>query len=438
MENKILDYDQVLKKLKEIESKSILIKKENPIGYTTYNLPILHYTVGSGKNHIVLAGSQHGCEIITTDFLLKVMEKISERDKRFGFLRNNAYTLHFLPMLNPEGYLISTSAIRKLLPRDIPDDEAQEIYKDYLAQYRQDDGDCRLKLNTKIKRHQQYFGHIDPDLILRNRFWNVQRSLIKLYKENGIPEGTLAIWHSNGNGIDLNQNMPYNPKIQAMKEGRKLFSLFRYDNIETTKPGPIGCPMRGEEFKYEPENEALLRFLFSLKNDKNINLCAFLNYHSTGGLIYHKPCFDLRDSGIDEQNLFGEDLGIDTSKDEMQGNQRVAVMEHLNLEAIYNRKISQLYSSKTSYRIMETKPELNCFNDLLRVCIPGDILIELSRNSGNPLGPYVKEEYDRMLEDNINALTYTLHKIPGMFRIKNEYINEQKWKKKIGDNEFVR
>ena len=92
-----------------------------------------------------------------------------------------------------------------------------------------------------------------------------------MYKENGIPEGTLAIGHSNGNGVDLNQNMPYNPKIQAIKEGKQLYSLFRYDNIETTKPGPIGCPMKGDEFQYEPENEALLKFLLDLKNDKNID-----------------------------------------------------------------------------------------------------------------------------------------------------------------------
>jgi len=70
------------------------------------------------------------------------------------------------------------------------------------------------------------------------------------------------------------------------------------------------------------------------------------------------------------------------------------------------------------------------------LCIPGDILIELSRNTGNPLGPYVKEEYDEMLERNIDALTFTLHKIPGMFRIKNEFIREQKWKKK--NREFER
>ena len=55
MDNKILDYEQVIKKLKSLVNNSTLIKKEEPIGYTTYNLPILHYTVGTGKNHIVLS-----------------------------------------------------------------------------------------------------------------------------------------------------------------------------------------------------------------------------------------------------------------------------------------------------------------------------------------------------------------------------------------------
>ena len=85
MENKILDYRQVLSKLRRIENISSNIKREESIGYTTYKLPILHFTSGTGKNHIVLSASQHGCEIITTNFLLTVMERIAEDSKQFSF-----------------------------------------------------------------------------------------------------------------------------------------------------------------------------------------------------------------------------------------------------------------------------------------------------------------------------------------------------------------
>ena len=404
MENKILDYRQVLSKLRRIENISSNIKREEPIGYTTYKLPILHFTSGTGKNHIVLSASQHGCEIITTNFLLTVMERIAEDSKQFSFLKSNEYTLHFLPMINPEGYLISTSAIREIIKKDLSNEEAQKVYSNYVDLYNKDDEDVKIKLNTKLKRHQQFFGHIDPYVILGSKFKYIQKSLIKMYKENGIPEGTLAIWHSNGNGVDLNQNMPYNPKIQAIKEGKTLYSLLRYNNIETTKPGPIGCPMKGKEFEYEPENKALFDFFLKLKNNKNIELCAYMNYHSTGGIVYYKPYKDV--NGIVTENK----------------------MKYMDLEEVYNKKVAEVYANKAKYNIVNSESSLNCFNDLLRMQIPGNLLIELSKVPGNPLSPYLDDNYDKIIDDNLNALSYTLQKIPEMNRIKKEYIKARKEK----------
>lgn len=402
MINRILDYGQVLNELKRIELASNRVKIQEPIGTTTYGLPILHYTAGTGKNHIVLSAAQHGCEIITTDFLLNVMKKIAfnDKDKNFDFLDNNDYTLHFLPMLNPEGYLITTSAIRKMIKRNITDDKAQEVYKDYLEAYEKDDKNCKLKLSLKTKHHQKYFGHIDQYKILNKRFQNVGNQLKKIYNNANIPEGALVTWHSNGNGVDLNQNTPYNFKINAIKNGEKVYSLYRYNNIEATKPGPIGCPMQGDEFQYEPENKYLLEFLLNLKNNKDINLCAYFNYHSTGGLLYHKPYKNLQ---------------------EVKEN----IMPHMDIEALYNKKIAEIYSSKTKYKVMEDVPTLTCFNDLLRLQIPGDILIELSTVKGNPLGPYVDKIYNKTITDNLKALAFTLQKLPEMNRIKQEFINKK-------------
>lgn len=404
MENKILDYMQVLSKLRRIENISDNIKRNEPIGYTTYNLPILHFTAGTGKNHIVFSASQHGCEIIATNFLLTLMDRIAKDSKEFEFLRNNEYTLHFLPILNPEGFLITTSTIRKIIRKDLPNDEAQEVYEDYVDMYRKDDRDCKLKLNTKVKRHQEFFGHIDPYVILGRKFRYIQRALIKMYEKNNIPDGTLAIWHSNGNGVDLNQNTPYNYKIQAIREGKKMYSLLRYNNIETTRPGPIGCPMKGKEFEYEPENIALLKFLLDIKNNKDIELCAYMNYHSTGGIIYHRPY-----KNVDEINSEN-------------------VLQHMDLEEVYNRKIAEVYASQAKYRVINSESSINCFNDLLRLQIPGDILIELSTVAGNPLAPFLDGNYDKIINNNLKAVAYTLQKLPEMNRIKNEYIKKKEEK----------
>ena len=407
MNNRILDYNQVLQKLRKLERNSDVIKSAEHLGRTTLNLPILHYTVGSGKNHIVLSASQHGCEIITTDFLLALMDKISNKDKRFEFLNNGHYTLHFLPMLNPEGYIISTSAVRTVIKRNTSDFEAQSLYHEYLEAYRRDDLDCKLKLNTKEKYHQKFFGHIDPYLLMQNNFKKAHKIIAKIYDNKELSRGTLAVWHSNANGVDLNQNMPYNYKIQAIQEGKKLYSLFRYDNIETTRPGPIGCPMRGKEFQYEPENVALLNFLYDLKYNKNIELCAFMNYHSTGGLVYYRPYNNLQ---------------------EVHPNH---VLKNMDIEEVYNKKIAEIYSKNTDYRLMEGESGFNCFNDLLRLHIPGNILIELSKFTGNPIGPYVRENYKKVIEDNINATAITLEKIPELNRIKKEFIKSKEKKREV-------
>ena len=39
------------------------------------------------------------------------------------------FKIHLVPILNPEGYLISSCAIRKLIPRDMTQEKAEEICK---------------------------------------------------------------------------------------------------------------------------------------------------------------------------------------------------------------------------------------------------------------------------------------------------------------------
>ena len=69
--------------------------------------------------------------------------------------------------------------IRKIIRRNLPNDEAQEVYEDYEDSFRKDDRDYGLKINTRVKRHQEFFGHIDPYVILGRKFRYIQRALIK-------------------------------------------------------------------------------------------------------------------------------------------------------------------------------------------------------------------------------------------------------------------
>lgn len=163
--------------------------------------------------------------------------------------------------------------------------------------------------------------------------------------------------------------------------------------------------MKGNEFEYEPENEALLNFLLGLKNNKDINFCAYFNYHSAGGIIYYKP-YEKSHELVNE-----------------------TVMPHIEIETLYNKKIANLYGNLAKYKVMKNvTPTLTCFNDLLRLKIPGDILIELSDNTANPVGPYEIPNYNKTINNNIEALAVTLEKLPEMNKIKQEFIAKQEYK----------
>ena len=76
-ENKILAYEQTINKLNNILSKGF-IKKTDDIGTTEHGFKINQYLLGNGNKNIVITGATHGCEIITTDFILNLMDGISD------------------------------------------------------------------------------------------------------------------------------------------------------------------------------------------------------------------------------------------------------------------------------------------------------------------------------------------------------------------------
>lgn len=387
--NNILDYKQVLHELKTMVSENSILKELCPIGYSTYGLPINHYTIGSGNYHIVVSGATHGSEIITTDFVLKLMKYLINSSVN---LEN--YTIHFIPMLNPEGYLITTSAIRELIPRNMGLEDCQLIVEEYVEKYSIDNINASKGLNKDIKLYQEMFNHIDYNCIPDN-YYELKQNIKNIYSNNNIPNGTLQVWSSNGNGIDLNQNCPYNQKLLKLGD-TNTFGFLKYNNIPSTLPGPIGCPSISKTFKYEPETSAFRDFIFELKHNPTINLCAYFNYHSAEHTIYYAP-------------VINHDKINDSEK-----------MKNLEILENYNYDISRLYSSITNHKLMEPSDDVNSFNDLLRLQIPGDILVELCPNEGNPLSAYDNKFYTQIIESNIIAFIKILDNLYKKYEVTYE------------------
>ena len=361
--NKILDYEQVIDKLKTIEKNSKMIKLE-PIGFTTFNFPILHYTYGNGKKHIVISGATHGSELISTDFVINLMEKIQY------YIDENEFTIHFVPMLNPEGYIITTSAIRAIIPRDMKNIDAQPIIKKYVKDY-----------NSHNLTYQETFANIDYSCI-PEKYTELKNNVKEICKKYNIPKGTLQVWSSNGNGIDLNQNCPYNKKLDYIKNNTQLYGKNSYKNILFTSPGPIGCPSKSADFEYEPETKCFREFMLNLKHTQS--LLAYFNYHSAEDTIFYKP--------LDN---------ITTSE----------TLPNITEIAEYNKKVAEIYSSHSTQKLFDGETLFCCFNDMLRLEIPGDILIELCPNEGNPFSAYDESVYDSIIQSNTEAVIYTINNI---------------------------
>lgn len=175
----------------------------------------------------------------------------------------------------------------------------------------------------------------------------------------------------------------------------------RFDNIDISHPGPINCPFDKERgFKTEIETEAISSLLEDL-NCKD-RLFLYLNYHSTGGMIYQRPAISPKI--------------LDISSEEISKNEKI------------NYILSQAYSSrtyknigadadgrdkrdKTKYIIKTEINSASSTNDIFRLKYPQNLLIELSGMGGNPIAPYgdIKGNYTNAIESNLDAVKFTLH-----------------------------
>ncbi len=273
--NKIIDYKQAQGKL-DLLKKSQLIEEQEPLAITQYGLPIRYFIAGNGKESILITGATHGGEILSADFAMKIMENIDKNPNDWKQILDN-YKVHFVPILNPEGYLISTSAIRKLIPEDMPEEEAEKICKKYYLEYRKDSTDP-LPIEV-LKRHQEMFDGVDYTCI-PDEYEELRDSVKRIFeKYPDLPKACLHTWIANGNGIDIQANSQFNPKIAKINQGERFFmNVARYNNIDFSHPGPMNCPFDKEKgFELEIETQAISDLLESLYTKGQ--LFSYLNLH---------------------------------------------------------------------------------------------------------------------------------------------------------------
>lgn len=383
--NPILNYKRYNNYLLDILNKSknnnpiFQIKEVEEIGRTNFNYPIRHFTAGIGNKHIVMNASTHGCEIITVSFVLELMNMIAESNPMFINILNEV-TIHFIPLLNPEGFIVATSAIDYIF-KDKTNDEKLKIMTEYMQNYRQDDRNVNEHPEIREQKlHRKTFESCTADCI-GDEHKELRESIRNLINKYNLPQGVLGIWSSNGMGVDLNKNHPFNFDFYKKDRENNPYLNDRYNDIDRSTPGPIGYIGDSLESNDAIENKHFLKFIETLKND----IVGIFLYHSVGGLIYAEVNPEL------------------PRPEESINNTHVA---------------ASVYSFYTSYKVIE-EVSIVAFNGYLRSKYNDAVvlLVELSRIPANPIGTFVNPyNYKYTIHTNCEAFVKTGEKISKLLK----------------------
>lgn len=199
--NFLLDYEQV----KEILQNMVIdgkISQEKSIGTTNAGFDIQCFSIGEGDIDIDFTGAMNGASLISTITCLKLMEHLSSEQgeefrKRFKF--------HFVPVLNPEGYVISTSFAKKLINKGQLEEDATGLVKKYIEQHRyinsKDEGEEPIRA---VKRMKELLGEY-------NSFDEMPKDVLEAKREELIENLSyylphIAMFYANESG-------EYDPEI---------------------------------------------------------------------------------------------------------------------------------------------------------------------------------------------------------------------------------
>ncbi len=372
----VLSYNKVQNLICYLENNySEKFKFDKVVCNTSFNCQVNSYKIGTGRKHIIIFGGTHGCEIITVYFVLEFILSLLNNQELYNEY-SKKYTFHFIPILNPEGYIISTSNVLANISK-LTTEELEKFATNYLQCYEQDD---YLALQGKVldKRYKKAIkSSIDN---IPNT--NIQKSVKNILKSCKLDESVLPIWSANGLGLDLNSNSIH--KFKEMKKLRKLQKVgkLRYNDIPVTKPSPLSYPGNRTFDKRVPENVGLYKYIktiYSLKDISDEKLTSIFSYHSTGGEIYGF-C----------------DLAYANKK-------QIEIQSAGMLE----------YEKYTGYKPINEKLKYGVM-DFYRVALDNvcSLTIELSKVNANPIG-YLSniDNFTKEIIVNKNALIKTIDKV---------------------------
>lgn len=348
IENPIISYEMMLQMIDSLV-------KEYPgrittclLGKTCFGYPICEYKIGRGNKQVVILGATHGNELITGYFVMEFLTTlVKEYDSLYELL--SSYTFHIIPVLNIEGYLISSSNVIANT-KHLSKEQVETLAKKYLTVYNEDDEFAR----QGIQREKGFYQ------ILHSSLSNIENpklrnSIACILKEDRLPVSVLPIWAANGCGVDPNSNSIHCfCEMKALRAKQKVGPL-RYNDIPVTRPSPISYPGLAT-FDHCPENYYLFRLIESLacSKVKGEKLVAIFSYHATGGEIYGYPS----NVWCQPQKLKRYELAM-------------GVYEKITGYTIINETLK--YGVMDYYRA--TLSDAIAFT------------IELSKKNGNPIGP---------------------------------------------------
>lgn len=389
---KILDYEEMNEMLNNLNSN--IIKELEPIGYSTFGQPIRHFVYGIGKEHIILTAGIHASELITNIFLLTFMKKLSDGDIVIDY---NKYTIHFIPIENPDGTIITTSAIRALIPKNSSELYEQLICIEYYMNSRLDDYNVENFNDKENKLIYNMFKYVDINAI-NDKYFDLKSNVKKIIEQSNLPKGILINWSSNGNGVDLNSNIECGQYFNEFITKKERFSKLRLNQINLFEKGPIGCPSIKREFIEEKENTIIFNFYKKLMSEYDV--IGSIMYHSCGGSVHYLDY-------MEEKNYWNENYGY--------------------REINYNRKAAQTYAENSNYSLYKPKT-YTTFCSKIRSILPGTLIVELSKLRSNPLSQfidvdvelyketqgelkYLSRNFTNTINDNISALIKTIDKM---------------------------
>lgn len=374
----IYSYEQVNKILDDFTCNyPRLFKKQEKIGTTSFGYKINEYKLGCGNKKVILMAATHGCELVTVTFIIYFITTVLNDQKYINYL--NDYSFYIIPILNPEGYVISSSNVLANIQN--MDLESFEIFSNkYLMLYDKDDYNAK-HFNKKYDKLYKTVFKCSTDYIPNNRLKNMVQSILKNCK---LDARVLPIWSSNGMGIDINANSIHQFKNMYIQRMTQKYAKLRYNDIPTDMPSPTGYPGKTQFDKNCPENICLYKYVLKLYRNNfntlnNNKLIAFFSYHSTGAQIYGFP---------DKSFAYN-----------MQYN--------FILNSIKN------YSFYTNYEPMNESYKYGVM-DYYRIILKNvaTLTIELSKSNANPIGPFADlRNIEIEFENNIKAIFYTIEKI---------------------------